>query len=136
MERRLTRCATYMRQSVARADASDFTSCEAQRDICLLRIRENALQGWIALEERFDDIGESGATMDRPALQRLLEGVTARELDRVVVHHLDRLVRNVRAWTEIVATLKRYGAQPTIVAGDLQLGDLVMDNMVLNVLAA
>jgi DNA invertase Pin-like site-specific DNA recombinase len=136
MERRLTRCAIYTRQSVARPNGSDFTSCDAQRDICLLRIRANALQGWIALEERFDDVGQSSATMDRPALQRLLERVAAREVDRVVVHRLDRLVRSVRAWTEIVATLKRYGAQLTIVAGDLQLGDLVMDNLVLNVLAS
>jgi len=52
--------------------------------------------------------------MDRPALQRLLERVAAREVDRVVVHRLDRLVRSVRDWTEIVATLKRYGTALTI----------------------
>ncbi|MCC7386347.1 MAG: recombinase family protein [Deltaproteobacteria bacterium] len=76
---RITRCAIYTRQSVARANDSDFTSCEAQRDICLSRIHANALQGWVALEERFDDVGESGATMDRPALQRLLDRVAARD---------------------------------------------------------
>ena len=73
--------------------------------------------------------------MDRPALQRLLQRVTAREVDRVVVHRLDRLVRSVRDWTEIVTTLKRYGAALTIVAGDLHLGDLAMNDMVLNMLA-
>jgi len=108
MERRPIRCAIYTRQSVARPK-DDFTSCDAQRDMCLARVRANAFQGWIAIEDRFDDLGQSGATMDRPALQRLLERVAAREVERVVVHRLDRLVRSVRDWTEIVATLKRYG---------------------------
>ncbi len=134
MERNVSRCAVYTRQSVARPN-DDFTSCDAQRDMCLVRIRANAFQGWIVLEERFDDLGESGATMDRPALQRLLARVAAREVDRVVVHRLDRLVRSVRDWTEIVATFKRYGTQLTIVAGDLHLGDLAMSDLVLNVLA-
>lgn len=74
--------------------------------------------------------------MDRPALQRLLDRVAAREIDRVVVHRLDRLVRSVRDWTEIVATLKRYGAALTIVAGNLHLGDVAMSDMVLNMLAS
>jgi len=134
MERNLTRCAIYTRQSVARPN-DDFTSCDAQRDMCLVRIRANAFQGWIVLGERFDDFGESGATMDRPALQRLLARVAAREVDRVVVHRLDRLVRSVRDWTEIVATFKRYGTQLTVAAGDLHLGDLAMSDLVLNVLA-
>ncbi len=132
---RITRCAIYTRQSVARANDSDFTSCEAQRDICLSQARANAIHGWVALEERFDDEGESGATQDRPALQRLLERVAAREVDRVVVHRLDRLTRSVRDWAEIVATFKRYGTELTIVAGDLHLGDLAMSDLVLNVLA-
>lgn len=135
MEQRPTRCAIYTRQSVARPN-EDFTSCDAQRDVCLARIRANAFQGWLALEERFDDLGESGATMERPALQRLLDRVAAREVERVVVHRLDRLVRSMRDWTEIVATFKRYGTALTIVAGDLHLGDLAMSDMVLNMLAS
>jgi DNA invertase Pin-like site-specific DNA recombinase len=88
--KRLARCAIYTRQSVARP-SGDFTSCDAQWDMCLARIRASAFQGWIALQERFGDLGESGATMDRPALKRLLERVAAREIDRVIVHRLDRL---------------------------------------------
>lgn len=135
MEQRPTRCAIYTRQSVARRN-DDFTSCDAQRDLCLARIRANAFQGRLALEERFGDLGESGATMERPALQRLLDRVAAREVERIVVHRLDRLVRSVRDWSEIVGTLKRYGTALTIVAGDLHLGDLAMNDMVLNMLAS
>ena len=91
--------------------------------------------GWIALDERFDDVGESGATTERPALQRLLERIRAREVDRVVVHRLDRLTRSVRDWATIVGTFKRYGTQLTVVAGEVHLGDVAMSDLVLNVLA-
>jgi DNA invertase Pin-like site-specific DNA recombinase len=107
MERRPIRCAIYTRQSVARPGDSDFTSCDAQRDACVVRLRASSWEGWIAIEERFDDVGESGATTDRPALQRLLEQVARREVDRVVVHRLDRLTRSVRDWATIVGTFKR-----------------------------
>jgi DNA invertase Pin-like site-specific DNA recombinase len=78
MERRPIRCAIYTRHSVARPGESDFTSCDAQRDECLARVRANAWQGWMAIEDRFDDVGESGATTARPALQRLLKRVARR----------------------------------------------------------
>jgi DNA invertase Pin-like site-specific DNA recombinase len=135
MERRPNRCAIYTRQSVTRPGDEDFTSCDAQRDACLARVRANALEGWIAIEERFDDIGVSGATTDRPALQRLLERVARREVDRVVVERLDRLTRSVRDWAAIVGTFKRYGTHLTVVAGDIHLGDVAMSDLVLNVLA-
>jgi DNA invertase Pin-like site-specific DNA recombinase len=134
-ERRPNRCAIYTRRSVPRPGDGDFTSCDAQRDACLARVGANALEGWIAIEERFDDVGESGATTDRPALQRLLERVARREVDRVVVHRLDRLTRSVRDWATIVGTFKRYGTHLTVVAGDLHLGDVAMSDLVLNVLA-
>jgi site-specific DNA recombinase len=130
-----TRCAIYTRQSVARTNDSDFTSCEAQREACAARIQVGATEGWIALDERFDDVGESGATTGRPALQRLLERIRARDVDRVVVQRLDRLTRNVRDWATIVGTFKRYGTQLTVVAGDVHLGELAISDLVLNVLA-
>ena len=52
-----TRCAIYTRQSVARTNESDFTSCEAQREACAARIQVGATAGWVALDERFDDVG-------------------------------------------------------------------------------
>jgi len=66
MERRAVRCAIYTRQSVARPGGSDFTSCDAQRDACLALVRAHAPEGWIPLEERFDDAGDSGAVSEGP----------------------------------------------------------------------
>ena len=43
----------------------------------------------------YDDGGFSGATTDRPALQRLLADITAGRLDIVVVYKIDRLTRSL-----------------------------------------
>ena len=98
-------------------------------------VSARALDGWIPIEERFDDVGESGATTDRPALARLLDRIASDGLDRVVVQRLDRLTRSVADWAKLVGTFRRRGTQLTIVAGDIHLGDLAMSDLVLNVLA-
>ena len=64
MERRVIRCAIYTRQSVVRPNDTDFTSCDAQREACLELVRARAPDGWTALDERFNDVGESGATIE------------------------------------------------------------------------
>lgn len=135
MEPRPVRCAIYTRQSVARPNDTDFSSCDAQRDACLELISAHGPEGWFVLDERFDDIGESGATMDRPALARLLDRIAAGSVDRVVVHRLDRLTRSVADYTKLVAVLKRRGTQLTIVVGDIHMGELAMSDLLLNLLA-
>ena len=47
------------------------------------------------LRTPYDDGGFSGATMDRPALQRLLADLTAGRVDTVVVYKIDRLTRSL-----------------------------------------
>ena len=42
-----------------------------------------------------DDGGFSGATMERPALQRLLADITAGRVDIVVIYKIDRLTRSL-----------------------------------------
>jgi hypothetical protein len=121
MERRPVRCAVYTRQSVARPNDTDFTSCEAQREVCHAFIRAHAPEGWVALYEPFDDAGESAATIDRPALERLLGRIASGRVDRVVVQRLDRLTRSVSDWAKLVGAFKRRGTELSIVAGDMHL---------------
>lgn len=90
----------------------------------------------MALDERFDDVGASGATTERPALTRLLERVREGEVDRVVVCRLDRLTRSVLDWAELIGAFKRRGAQLSVVAGDLRLGELATSDLLLNMMAA
>ncbi len=83
----ISRCAIYTRQSID--IRGDFTSCQAQFEVCRNYLKSQHWLGWRWIEERFDDEGYSGATLDRPALQRLLERVRRGEIDRVLVYSLD-----------------------------------------------
>ena len=57
-----------------------------------------------------DDGGFSGATMERPALQRLLADITAGRVDTVVVYKIDRLTRSLADFAKIVEILDARGA--------------------------
>ncbi len=134
MERSQVRCAIYTRQSVVRP-GTDFTSCDAQHDACLSYVRAYAFRGWVPVEERFDDVGQKGATMERPALERLLHRIREGAVDRVVVHRVDRLTRRVSDWATLVGTFRRHHAELSVVAGDFHTGEMAMSDVALNVLA-
>jgi hypothetical protein len=67
--RPVVRCAIYTRRSVARGE-QEFTSCEAQRERVEDYVRAMKYEGWTVLDERFDDLGRSGGTLERPATFR------------------------------------------------------------------
>ena len=64
------RCAIYTRKSTEEGLDQDFSSLDAQRESAEAFIQSQRREGWIALPERYDDGGFTGANMDRPALQR------------------------------------------------------------------
>src|SRR5215471_7066073 len=83
------------RRYSARSSRASF-SLGQQASACILESRphEKARQeGWVCLRAAYDDGGFSGATMDRPALQRLLADLTAGRVDTIVVYKIDRLTR-------------------------------------------
>ena len=72
-----------------RLDASTQAT-DAQRDACAAYIKSQTHEGWALIATRFDDGGFSGANLERPALQTLLEAIEQRRID-VVVYKVDRL---------------------------------------------
>src|SRR5206468_3539083 len=60
--------------------------------------------------EAFADDGYSGASLERPALARLREGVRARRWDVVLVHAPDRLARRLALQLLLLDEFKRAGA--------------------------
>lgn len=74
------RYAIYTRQSVKAEPGEDLTSCEAQREHCAMFIESQEYEGWERLRQGFDDVGESGASLERPALQRLMKACVAGSL--------------------------------------------------------
>ena len=130
---RLVRCAIYTRQSVSSDDG--LSSCQVQFETCESFVRSQPSVGWLLLSERFDDEGYSGATTERPALQRLLALVRARRVDQVVIHRLDRLSRSVLDCATVLQELRKFGVGVVIVTA-LELGHNAHDGFILNILAS
>ena len=100
--RKKLRCAIYTRKSSDEGLEQDFNSLDAQREACEAYIASQKHEGWACLAEIYDDGGISGATLDRPALQRLLADIEARKVDVVVVYKVDRLTRTLADFAKIV----------------------------------
>jgi DNA invertase Pin-like site-specific DNA recombinase len=104
------RCAIYTRKSSEEGLEQDFNSLDAQREACEAYIRSQKHEGWSILTTHYDDGGISGATMERPALQRLLADVRSGRIDVVVLYKVDRLTRSLTDFAKIVEVLDARGA--------------------------
>src|SRR5438046_4580314 len=104
------RCAIYTRKSSEEGLEQEFNSLQAQREACEAFIVSQRHEGWICLNTRYDDGGFSGATIDRPALQRLLADIAAGRVDTIVVYKIDRLTRSLADFAKIVEILDARGA--------------------------
>jgi site-specific DNA recombinase len=89
----IRRCAIYTLKSSEEGLEQDFNSLNAQREACEAFIKSQAGEGWRLVKTAYDDGGLSGATMERPALQRLLSDINQGLIDVVVVYKVDRLTR-------------------------------------------
>ncbi len=109
MRRLAIRCAVYTRKSSDEGLEQDFNSLDAQREACAAYIKSQAHEGWRMVGERFDDGGFSGGTMERPALQRLLEKVRARHVNVIVIYKIDRLTRSLTDFARLAELFDKYG---------------------------
>ncbi len=117
--RETVRCAIYTRQSVARPDVDPtVSSCELQAQHCQTFIKHRRAEGW-RFVERFDDEGESGATMGRDGLLELLLAVENGEVDHVVVHRVDRLSRKLVHLVRLLEFFEHFDVEVSFVDGAL-----------------
>jgi site-specific DNA recombinase len=92
---RRVRCAIYTRKSSDEGLEQEFNSLQSQREACEAFINSQRHEGWVCLPQAYDDGGFSGATMERPALQRLLVDISTGRVDTIVVYKIDRLTRSL-----------------------------------------
>src|SRR5205814_8310361 len=85
----------YTRKSSEEGLEQEFNSLQAQREACEAFINSQRHEGWVCLPQAYDDGGFSGATMERPALQRLLADIAAGRGDTVGVYKIDRVSRSL-----------------------------------------
>mgnify|MGYP003348263748 CR=1 FL=1 len=90
------RCAVYTRKSTDEGLDQEYNSLEAQRDAALAFISSQRHEGWIAIDDGYDDGGFSGGNTNRPALKRLLSDVEDCRIDVVVVYKIDRIARSLK----------------------------------------
>lgn len=102
------RCAIYTRKSTEHNLDLAFNSLDAQREACEAYIKSQAHEGWVLVRDRFDDGGLSGASLDRPALQDLLDKVRTRQIDIVVVYKVDRLTRALADFAKLVEVFDQH----------------------------
>jgi site-specific DNA recombinase len=96
------RCAIYTRVSTDQGLDQEFNSLDAQREAAEAYIKSQAHEGWTCLRQAYDDGGFTGGSMERPALQRLLDDVRQRKLDVIVVYKVDRLTRSLADFAKLV----------------------------------
>ena len=70
-------------------------------------MKSQASEGWRAVPTRYDDGGFSGASMERPALKRLLCDIEAGKVDVVVVYKIDRLTRSLADFARMIEIFDR-----------------------------
>ena len=93
------RVATYVRISTDETMQPHSLAAQAQR----LEAFAQSQEGW-RIVRRFEDKA-SGATVDRPALQRLLAEAEAGRFDLLLVYKVDRLARSTRGLTQLLEQL-------------------------------
>ena len=108
-ERRTVCCAIYTRKSTEEGLEQEFNSLDAQREAAEAYILSQRSEGWLALPDRYDDGGFTGANMDRPALVRLLDDIKAGRVDCVVVYKVDRLSRSLLDFARIIGVFEAHG---------------------------
>jgi len=107
--RRGMRCAIYTRKSTEEGLEQEFNTLDAQRDSAEVYIRSQREDGWVALPDRYDDGGYTGANMERPALKKLLQDVRDGLVDCVMVYKVDRLTRSLLDFARIMEVLDKHG---------------------------
>lgn len=92
---RKLRCAVYTRKSTEEGLDMEFNSLDAQREACESYVASQKAEGWVLVQDRYDDGGFSGGNLERPALKRLLADIEEGLVDIVVVYKIDRLSRSL-----------------------------------------
>jgi site-specific DNA recombinase len=109
MTTKTLRCAVYTRKSSEEGLEQSFNSLHAQREACEAYIRSQRHENWQLVKTAYDDRGFSGGTLKRPGLERLLEDVSDKKIDVIVVYKVDRLTRSLMDFAKIVEQFDKQG---------------------------
>ena len=95
-------CAIYTRKSTSEGLDQEFSSLDNQRESAENYIKSQQHEGWSVSPTLYDDGGFTGANIERPALQNLLNDIKAGKINCVVVYKVDRLSRSLLDFTQLL----------------------------------
>jgi|CXWL01.1.fsa_nt_gi DNA invertase Pin-like site-specific DNA recombinase len=101
-DKKWVHCAIYTRKSTSEGLEQEFTSLDNQRESAESYITSQKHEGWVALPDRYDDGGFTGANIERPALQKLLNDIKEGKINCVVVYKVDRLSRSLLDFSQLL----------------------------------
>ena len=130
---KVVRCAIDTCKSTDEGLEREFNTLDAQRDAGEAYVRALLHEGWVALPDRYDDGGCTGANLDRPALARLMRDIEAGRVDCVVVYKVDRLSRSLLDFARLMHAFEAKGTAFVSVTQQFHTGSS-MGRLVLNVL--
>jgi site-specific DNA recombinase len=124
---KLTQVALYAR--VSSDQQNEAKTIESQ--LADLRTRIAATGATLSAELEFIDNGYSGATLIRPALERLRDVAAAGGIDQLYVHCPDRLARNYAYQVLLLEELLRAGVE--VIFLNREVGQTPEDQLLLQV---
>jgi DNA invertase Pin-like site-specific DNA recombinase len=98
--------ALYCR-TAGKTNPPDNTGTEKQKHRLLRFAKEHGYENPVL----YIDNGESGITLDRPAMNRLTDDIKSGRVKTVIVTSADRIARNIGLLTEWVSFLKGAGVR-------------------------
>jgi len=98
-------CAVYTRVSTDNQAEKDFSSCEAQEE--KIRAFVKSQNNWEVFKV-YSDPGYTGATLNRPALQELLQDIREGKINIVLVYKIDRLTRSPKDFYQLIELFEKY----------------------------
>ena len=107
-QKKRTYCAIYTRKSTTEGLDQDFTTLDAQREAAENYIASQKSEGWVPLQEQYNDGGFTGANIERPALQKLLADIKEYKVNCVVVYKVDRLSRSLMDFAQLLEFFEKH----------------------------
>lgn len=100
-------CAIYVRKSTEKGLELQFNSLHNQEESCRNYILSQAFNNW-KYYKTYTDGGISGGTMERPALQEMLNDIQNGKVQIVVVYKVDRLSRSIMDFHNMMKEFEKY----------------------------
>jgi len=99
------RCAIYTRVSTDNQAEVEFNSCEAQEEKIksFIKSQEN-----IEIFRLYSDPGFSGANLNRPALNEILNDIEEGKVDVIISYRIDRLTRSPKDFYQLIELFEKY----------------------------